>query len=237
MKPRTITDKLIVDLQKLRFGKPVTHVYNPLLYARRSYDEYWDRYGRGPKEIVFLGMNPGPWGMAQTGIPFGEVAAVKSWLGIETTVDRPSREHPKRPVAGFGCPKSEVSGRRLWGWAAKTFGTPEKFFRRFFVLNYCPLLFIEASGRNRTPDSLPVAERRPLFAACDRALVRFIQYLKPAWVIGVGKFAEKRAQEALVGLDLREGGILHPSPANPLANKGWEGLVNEQLRQLEVLPR
>ncbi|MDA8165325.1 MAG: single-stranded DNA-binding protein [Desulfobacteraceae bacterium] len=235
MNPQAITDQLVTDLQRLRFGRPVTHVYNPLVYARRSYDEYWRRYGGPPKEVVLLGMNPGPWGMAQTGIPFGEVAAVKTWLGIEKEVDHPPCEHPKRPVTGFACTRSEVSGRRLWGWAARTFGTPKEFFRRFFVVNYCPLLFMEASGRNRTPDFLPVAERRPLLAACDRALARSMEHLGPRWVIGVGKFAEERAREALAGLDLRVGCILHPSPASPQANQDWEGRVNAQLRDLGIL--
>ena len=35
------------------------------------------------KRVVFLGMNPGPFGMAQVGVPFGEVAAVRDWLRID----------------------------------------------------------------------------------------------------------------------------------------------------------
>src|SRR5690606_6715112 len=127
-------------------------------------------YGRGPKEILLLGMNPGPFGMAQTGVPFGEIAAVRDWLGVRGVVGRPAIEHPKRPVQGFGCHRSEGSGKRLWGWAQDRFGEPERFFDRFFVVNYCPLVFLEVGGRNRTPDKLPVREREPLFEACDRAL-------------------------------------------------------------------
>jgi len=146
----SITDALLNELRPLRFGPPVTHVYNPLEYARKSYDRYLELYSSRPKEIVLLGMNPGPWGMAQTGVPFGEVTTVKEWLRIQAPVGTPAEIHPKRPVRGFACPKSEVSGRRLWGWAQETFDTPEQFFARFFVINYCPLLFIESSGRNRT---------------------------------------------------------------------------------------
>ena len=71
--------------------------------------------------------------------------------------------------------RSEVSGARLWGAFAARHGTAERFFRERFVANYCPLLFLEESGRNRTPDRLAPPERRALFAACDehlRALVR-----------------------------------------------------------------
>jgi single-strand selective monofunctional uracil DNA glycosylase len=231
-----IIDDLLNDLRPLRFTPPVTHVYNPLEYARAPYEQYLGRYATRSKEAVFLGMNPGPWGMAQTGVPFGEIGAVRDWLGIEAPVGRPPEMHPKRPVQGFSCQRREVSGRRLWGWARKNFQTPEGFFARFFVANYCPLLFIEKSGRNRTPNNLRATERRPLLAACDRALRRTIQWIRPRYVIGIGNFAEERARAALSGLDVTIGRITHPSPANPRANRGWEPLVAEELSALGIGP-
>jgi single-strand selective monofunctional uracil DNA glycosylase len=220
-----ITADLVADLRPLRFGPPISHVYNPLEYAGRTYRQYLRLYGGRPKEVLLVGMNPGPWGMAQTGVPFGEVKAVRDWLGIQAPVGSPPDVHPKRPVQGFGCLRSEVSGRRLWGWAAKAFGTPESFFSRFFVANYCPLVFYESDGRNRTPDQLPLARRIPLLAACDRALRRTVEWLEPAHVMGVGRFAEARARKALAGLDVKVGRISHPSPASPAANRGWEALI------------
>ena len=210
-------------------------VYNPLEYALEPVRQYAERFGRGPKEVVFLGMNPGPWGMAQTGVPFGEIAAVRDWMGIRGEVGKPSREHPKRPVEGFACTKSEVSGRRLWGWAAAAHPRPEGFFGRFFVANYCPLAFMEDSGRNRVPEKLPAQEREPLFAACDRALGRTFEALAPDWVIGIGTFAEDRAKRIL-GEDsgVRIGRILHPSPASPAANRGWAEQATAQLRNLGI---
>ncbi len=234
MTPTRITERLLADLAPLRFGPPVSHVYNPLVYARRSHDLYWARFGAAPKEVVFLGMNPGPFGMAQTGVPFGEVEAVRGWMGIEAPVGRPEREHPKRPVEGFACPRSEVSGRRLWGWARRRFGTPEAFFRRFFVANFCPLLFLEEGGRNRTPDKLPASEAAPLYDACDRALRATVELLRPRLVIGVGAFAEGRARTALAGLGVPVGRVTHPSPANPAANRGWEARVEGELESLGV---
>ena len=127
-----------------------------------------------------------------------------------------------------------MSGARIWGWARRTFGTPERFFARFFVFNYCPLVFMEASGRNLTPDKLPRAERDPLFAVCDRALRRSIEIWKPEWVIGVGAFAEGRAKEALAGTGISVGRILHPSPASPLANNGWAQNVETTLREMGI---
>ena len=69
-----ISRALARDVQTLDFSGPVTHVYNPLEYARAPHEAYLERWGRGPKRVVLLGMNPGPFGMAQTGVPFGDVA-------------------------------------------------------------------------------------------------------------------------------------------------------------------
>ncbi|MBZ0255417.1 single-stranded DNA-binding protein [bacterium] len=221
MKLIQITQQLIQDVEALKFSAPVTHVYNPLTYAWAPHEKYLNTYGAGRKEAVFLGMNPGPWGMAQTGVPFGEIELVRDWMGLEAPVGKPANEHPKRSVEGFSCSRSEVSGRRLWGWARDEFKTPQAFFDRFFVINYCPLCFMEESGRNFTPDKLPVAESQPLFEACDRAFRAMVEALQPQWVIGVGGFAERRAESTLEGIDVNIGKILHPSPASPAANKGW----------------
>jgi single-strand selective monofunctional uracil DNA glycosylase len=218
----------------LEFGEPVAHVYNPLEYAWEPHEQYLHRYGRGRKQVVLLGMNPGPWGMAQTGVPFGEVNLVRDWLRIEASVGRPESEHRKRPIVGFDCSRSEVSGRRVWGWARDRFGTPEAFFSRFFVANYCPLAFLEASGRNRTPDRLPITERKPLLALCDLALAQTIEVLEPQLVVGLGRFATARAKAALVGTGTRIGTILHPSPASPAANRGWAKQAEAQLAALGV---
>ncbi len=230
----TITDSLTGALRPLRFGPPVTHVYNPLEYAREAYDQYLRFYALSPKEIVLLGMNPGPWGMTQTGVPFGEIKAVKEWLRIQAPVSVPLEMHPKRPVQGFTCTRSEVSGKRLWGWARQRFKEPERFFARFLVLNYCPLLFVEASGRNRTPNKLRAADRKPLLEVCDRALLKTILCLRPGYVVGVGQFAGDRARIALSGLGLSIGHITHPSPANPKANRGWSSLIEDELKTLGI---
>ncbi len=222
------------ELSELSFGAPVAYVYNPLRYAAETHFRYLERYSTPPKEVLLLGMNPGPWGMAQTGVPFGEVAAVRDWLGIEGEVGKPEVEHPRRPVTGFACTRSEVSGRRLWAWARSTFATPERFFARFFVGNYCPLLFLDEGGRNLTPDRLPAADRRPLEEVCDRALEEMVEALEVELVVGVGAFAADRAAAVLGDRDIRVGRILHPSPASPAANRGWEEQAAGQLAALGV---
>ena len=127
-----------------------------------------------------------------------------------------------------------MSGARLWGFAKDRFVTPQRFFRDFFVANYCPLSFMEESGKNRTPDKLPVGERDALFAACDAALAELVDAVEPELVIGVGAFAEKRARSALSARDVRIASILHPSPASPRANQGWASAVARELDALGV---
>ncbi len=233
-----ISDNLARRLKQQEFPAPVSHVYNPLVYAREMHAQYLERYGSGTREIVLLGMNPGPWGMVQTGVPFGEVGIVRNWLKLDGTVNKPSNEHAKVPVRGLDSPRSEVSGARLWGWAKETYKTPKRFFKQFFVINYCPLAFLIESGRNFTPDKLPAETRKRLEDVCDRALFEMIELLRPRLVIGVGAFAEKRATIALDGSGVSIARILHPSPASPAANRGWSRQAIAQLREIGVdLPK
>ena len=229
-----VVQQFTSSLAGLDFGASVSHVYNPLDYAWAPHRLYLERYGVNPREIILVGMNPGPWGMVQTGVPFGDVEWVRDWLDIQGPVGRPALEHPKRPVLGFACRRKEGSGRRLWGWARDRFGTPERFFARFFVANYCPLCFFLADSTNLTPDKLPATARAELFPLCDHALRRTVECLKPRYVIGVGKFAEQRAASALLGLDVIVGGIPHPSPASPLANRGWAQQAEAALQGMGI---
>ena len=223
------------EVDALAFAPPVAAVYNPLRYARASHEAYLGRFAGLGARTLLLGMNPGPWGMAQTGVPFGDVSMVRDWMGIQAPVDAPAHPHPKRPVEGFACTRREVSGTRLWTWAAERFGTPEAFFRQFFVWNHCPLAFLEASGRNHTPDKLPSAEREPLYAICDRALAKVVDVLGVEAAIGIGGYAEARLQEVLAGRDLFIDRVLHPSPASPAANRGWAGQMDASLHAFGLL--
>ncbi|MCY3971227.1 MAG: single-stranded DNA-binding protein [Acidobacteria bacterium] len=230
----TIADELAAAVDDLGFGPPVAHVYNPLIYASTAHHAYLNLAGAVPDRVILLGMNPGPWGMTQTGVPFGEVAYVREWLGIEARVEPPADQHPKRPILGFDCRRSEVSGRRVWGWAERRFENPETFFERFLIWNYCPLAFLLETGANLTPDRLPVREKAPLFQACDRALRQAVEALEPRLVVGIGAFAEDRARRALADRGVPVGRMLHPSPASPAANRGWREQAEHDLRALGV---
>jgi len=243
-------DALGASRKTFQFSPEITHVYNPLDYARAAWEQYVARYARAGVEAVLVGMNPGPWGMAQTGVPFGEVNIVRHWLRIDAPISKPTHEHPKRRVEGLNCKRSEVSGARLWGWARERFGSPEKFFERFFVYNYCPLMFLEESGRNFPPDKLRAVEGAQLFEFCDEALRQMVAALRPKYVIGVGGWAEGRVRAALLegsheatrprshegslGLPII-GRILHPSPASPAANRGWAKQAEKDLHTLGIV--
>lgn len=227
--------QLAAQVGRLRFAAPVVHVYNPLTYAWKMHVEFLERFGCGRKHVIFLGMNPGPFGMVQTGIPFGEIAAVRDWMQLHAPIARPAMEHPRRPILGFDCARSEVSGRRFWKLFAERFVSPEKFFAGHFVVNYCPLAFLASSGANLTPNKLPKAEREDLFAICDEHLRRVLEILKPEWLIGVGGFARERSELVVADKRIRVAQVLHPSPASPKANRhDWTNTATQELIQLGV---
>ena len=229
------SQRLSRQVATMSFDMPVSHVYNPLKYAWKPHREYLLRCRVDTTRTLFLGMNPGPWGMAQTGVPFGQVEAVRGWLGINEPVDRPENEHPRRPIEGFACRRSEVSGERLWGLFKSRFGTSDAFFNEHFVANYCPLVFMEASGKNRTPDKLAASEIKTLQSSCDQHLLTLINLLSPQFLVGVGAYAEACLLRVVKSMEnstrqamsvLR---ILHPSPASPAANRNWAGIATSQL--------
>ena len=232
----TAADTLRKNLHGLTFPDPVTHTYNPLEYAWEPHTQYLKKYGTGPKRVLFMGMNPGPYGMAQTGIPFGEIEHVRDWLKITGEVGKPETEHPKRPITGFACERSEVSGRRLWGLFAEKYPDPSDFFADHFITNYCPLVWMKDTGANLTPDKLPAASLAPVEEACQAHLRSVIEELQPQYLIGVGAYAEGKLKTAATALDSKAtlGRILHPSPASPAANRGWAEAATKQLREAAI---
>jgi single-strand selective monofunctional uracil DNA glycosylase len=218
------------EAANLTFGPPVFCVYNPLEYAWDLHRAYVQLCGHAQGGVLFLGMNPGPFGMVQTGVPFGEVAAVRDWMGLCGEVHPPRQHHPKRPVAGFACPRSEVSGRRLWGLMASRWPNARDFFDGHAILNYCPLAFVSGTAANITPDKLSASERDALFGLCNRHLAGAMEALQPRACVGVGRFATARFRT--LGIEAVE--ILHPSPASPAANRGWAQVVTTQLEQAGI---
>lgn len=231
-----ITKRLRKQLGSLQFDAPVSHVYNPLEYAWSAYEQYILRFATSPCRTMFLGMNPGPWGMAQTGIPFGEIDAVRKYLSIHARIDRPAREHPKRPILGFECKRSEVSGKRLWGLMESRYGNPEDFFKSHYIANYCPLVFMDSGARNLTPDKITGDAMVQLETACDQHLQQLLEILRPEFAIGVGAYAYDCLKRVChkEKFDVNVNKILHPSPASPAANRDWAGQATRQLQEIGV---
>lgn len=229
--------ELIGRLRDLSFGGPVRHVYSPLEYAWAPHSAFVETYCHGGQSVLFLGMNPGPFGMAQTGVPFGDVNTVRDWFGITGEVGHPPNEHPKRPITGLACTRREVSGARFWDFFQELCGEPHNFFRHCFVHNLCPLLFMAESGKNLTPPELRVDERNALLALCDIALCQAVEALGISTVVGVGRVAEQRARRALsaANINVKVEWLTHPSPSNPQANKGWAKVAKATLKELGVL--
>lgn len=226
------TRRLARACRQLEFSGAV-RVYHPLHYARALHEDYLRQYGGGRKHAVFLGMNPGPWGMGQTGIPFGDVVSVRDYLGIHGAVQPVPPPHAKFSVQGLDCPRREVSGERLWTFFADRYGKSRRFFADFYVSNYCPLLFLNDRGSNLTPDKLAAADTAPLYAHCDDFLRALVAEMQPQWLIGVGGFAEKRLQLLFrEEAGVRIGKILHPSPASPAANRGFAATAAAQLQAM-----
>lgn len=236
-KKKSVLDAVLAEYERITtvtgrmsFARPVVYVYKPLEYAKKAHEVYIRNYMPQRPRVVFMGMNPGPFGMAQTGVPFGEIHHVREWLKISDGVEKPATVHPKKPVLGFDCPRSEVSGRRLWGLFRDRFPHPADFFSDHFVINYCPLLFLSETGANLTPVQLGAADQKALKTVCDHSLQVLMSILKPGFVVGIGRYAAERAAAVLAGkAEIRIGGILHPSPANPQANRDWAGIVQKEL--------
>jgi len=211
-----LAEELSAQLAGCRFGPPVDRVYRPLEYAWEAHREYLRRFGNGQRRVLMLGMNPGPWGMAQTGVPFGEVPAVRDWMGIEAPVGKPADE--------------------LWGLFAERFGTADAFFQGHFVANYCPLVWMRDTGANLTPDKLPAGEMAAVEEACRCHLTGVIELLQPEFLVGIGAYAEGKLKVAAeeLGCDAALGRVLHPSPASPAANRGWAEAATKQFEAMGV---
>jgi len=199
----------------------VDAVYNPLAYAWEPHRAYLELASGGGAKTLLLGMNPGPHGMGQMGIPFAATSVVRDLLKItDLEVGQPSTPHPKRPISGLGWPKEEVSGTRLWGLLENEYGSAESIFKSVFLLNHCPLmLFSGERATNITPDKITGPTTKALLERCDDHLREVVDIMQIERVIGVGRYSEKRALNALSGIDISITTCWHPSPASPLANR------------------
>ncbi|CAH0690088.1 unnamed protein product [Spodoptera exigua] len=192
-----LADELNLSLEQFQLPKKVEVVYNPTIYAREPFEMYVRKYCNTPKPILFFGMNPGPFGMSQTGVPFGEIESVRDWLGITGQVGKPPVEIRGREVLGFQCKKTEASGKKFWGLFKNLCITPENFFRSSFVYNYLPQQWMTRSGSNLTPGECKKAEVEVLYRICDPVFHKVLELYEVEIIVAIGKFCETRAKETI----------------------------------------
>ena len=233
-------------ISKLETSGSVAHATNPLDYAWLHHEQFIEQWGGLGATTLLLGMNPGPWGMAQTGVPFGATVVARDFLRIEAKkLSTPANAHPKRPIVGMDLERQEVSGTRLWNLMEELYGSPEATFSNLFVVNHCPLLLLGERGQNITPDKVPKALIEPVLKACDDHLREVVDIMGIARIVGVGKYAEQRARQAFdagkkghgitaSGREIEITTCWHPSPASPLANRNDGADWRENVRNVLI---
>jgi len=237
------TSELRESADHVQIKEKLSWSYNPLEYAWPVHREYLRRFGGESNRVVFLGMNPGPWGMGQTGVPFGDPYIVRDWMkmGDDFEIEQPDNMTEDRPVLGFQSDKKEGSGQRLFSYIRDQFGDLEKFFDNNFILNYCPLLMFTEEGNNLTPSDLLKDDRQRVYEVCDPYIWDMIGFYDPEVLVGIGKFATERLKDVFDGGDREIVRIPHPSPASPIATRDggqyWIDLVTDRLRKVDVVPR
>lgn len=235
------TRRLRDDIPDVSIEDKVDWFYNPIDYAWSVHRQYLEVFGGERKHAVFLGMNPGPWGMGQTGVPFGDPYIVRDWMeiGEDASVGTPENIREERPVHGFSSDRKEGSGQRLFGYFRERFESVPAFFESSFVLNYCPLLMFSPEGKNLTPSDLLKADRERIYEICDPYVRDMVSFYQPEVLVGIGKFGTERLQDVFPDRKDDIYRIPHPSPASPIATRDggeyWKNLVTERLRDAELL--
>ncbi|XP_075222511.1 single-strand-selective monofunctional uracil-DNA glycosylase [Lycorma delicatula] len=238
-----IEKKLVLKLTseniEVKLNPPVEYIYNPLEYAFEVHSNFVNKFCNEKKQLLFLGMNPGPWGMMQTGVPFGDINTVKNWLKLSGNITEPHRQHPNKRVKGFDCKRVEVSGKRFWSLAQHlSNNNPNTFFSNSFLHNYFPLVLLSSTGKNITPADLKSSDQKLIQNICNESLLEILAHLQVKYVIAIGRFAERRVVSLLKNknvTDIKVVYISHPSPRNPASNKDWLHITLQHLNNFDLI--
>ncbi|NOJ92166.1 hypothetical protein HMI51_04300 [Corallococcus coralloides] len=193
------------------------YVYHPWVYACEPFARFLDTYGpRHPLDYLFLGLNPGPWGMTQTGIPFTDPTTVRTHLKLSGQVNTPGGTSPRVPVTGLDSKKKEGSAAAISALMGRRWGSVANCYKSGYVMNFCPMFMLDDLGVNVTPADLRVkcSAMRSLRDLCDAYLACVVWIYRPKRVITLGKYAERRLARVLrlAGLDeIHIVPLLHPS--------------------------
>ncbi len=225
-------------------------IWNPGLYGETWHARFRRLYRPGQHPLVVFGLNPGPYGMAQTGIPFTDIRRLVSALpdlaaelrGRGERVEPPGLAPPGlRPYLSRSFESSAV---RVYRFLKKGWGGAERGWTEVVVANPCTLLFIDpAEGKNRTPADLARAARlrgsgrdqvRELVESFGRIRIRCavesIEALSPRGAILLGKDVQAALGPALRRI-LGEARVIpweHPARAVP---ESWASGLLSALRR------
>lgn len=235
----SLENDLVSQLNNLNYGPNVEYIYSPLDYASNLHKVFLKKFLCTSKKVLFLGINPGPWGMCQTGIPFGEVNIVRSYLRVDGEVLTPTNCHPQRPITGLNCHRSEVSGKRLWDlFIELSEGDPYKFFKDCFIHNYFPLALMNNNAKNITPGDLKSEYQKELQEICDKSLSDILTLFHTEIIVAIGKYAEKRSNEVVKKFRLTNIKVVqipHPSPRSVGTAEKWKKETLVQLKSYNIL--
>jgi len=144
-------------------------VWNPGLYGEPWHSRFRRCYPPAARPLVLFGLNPGPYGMAQTGIPFTDIRRLVSALPALVAELRNAGKRLEVPgLAPVSLPPYlsrtfEASSVRVYRFLERSWGDAERGWREVVAANPCPLLFIDTeTGKNRTP-----ADLRPRLARLE----------------------------------------------------------------------
>jgi len=199
-------------------GLKAVAAIDPTSYAFGNYTRFMQLAASGPRLALFVGMNPGPHGMAQTGIPFGDVDTARVLLGGADTIDPLPGLRAASGAAwdckGLAYHRGEQSGMRLWSALSQLCGSPQAALERCCIVNYCPLYMVGPELENITPSDLPRRHdiTRALEAACDEHLRQLVLGLEVKTVLSFGSYAHASARRALSGFPVDFYTTPHPSP-------------------------
>lgn len=269
------TRDLAAVLDTFRHPAGVSHVYNPLSYMATAHEAWLSRYVQygecdevavTPSPYLILGMNPGPWGMVQTGVPFGDVPNAGKLIGVRDgstpftaqipcgvslpAIFKPQLDgiqlHPKRPVQGFACTRVEASGDRLWGGLATVWGLLDAVLDDCFAMNYCPLAYFSGeAGENVTPEAFikagpyrDEAYAQELDDVCGAYLRTVMRAMDTKVVLAIGRYAERKAKIAasMVANKPAVVYLTHPSPLATRNAEQWAEMARTTMQAAGVLP-
>ena len=79
-------------------------------------------------------------------------------------------------------------------------------------------------------------DKKKVYELCDKALFRILSLLQATEIIAVGRVVNERLIKVRqkFSLDINIHFLMHPSPANPAANKGWSDIAEKSLSELNI---